>query len=159
MLVVAIDGWSKLGIGLAPPALDEQYMETCRWARDNTPIDAIFLVPPGETEFRLYGQRAIVVNFKHVPQLGGEMPEWISRLQAVLGTDDLDSLPRGYNDELAALSAKYESQTPEAMMAVAKRYGARFIIADHHLDAPNAKLVFQSSASRYFVYDLSFEAS
>ena len=52
---------------------DNEYLALCRWACDHTPIDAVFLVPPQETEFRYYARRAIVVNFKGVPQLAGEL--------------------------------------------------------------------------------------
>ena len=40
--------------------------------------------PPNEQLFRYHAQRAIVVNFKNVPQLSSEMPEWQSRLETLL---------------------------------------------------------------------------
>ncbi|MGE5611445.1 MAG: DUF6798 domain-containing protein, partial [Bacillota bacterium] len=71
------------------PRDDKDYRALCQWARRHTPVDALFLVPPDEQSFRLHGQRAIVVNFKGVPQLSSELPEWRRRLESVLGMENL----------------------------------------------------------------------
>ena len=81
---------------------EPSYSLACDWIREHTPIDAVFVVAPSEQEFRLRAQRAIVVNFKCVPQLSGELEEWRDRLQAVLDLPDLRTLPHSF-DKAAVL--------------------------------------------------------
>jgi hypothetical protein len=137
------------------PADDAEYLAVCDWARDNTPTDSILLVPPGESSMRLRGQRAIVVNFKAVPQLSGELPEWRDRLRAVVALDDLRVLPRGYRQTLRAIDERYATLTPEQLVAAARAYGARFVVARQPFaDRDDVRRVFSSPTGRYFVYDL-----
>ena len=136
------------------PADDAEYLAVCDWARDNTPLDSIFLVPPGEASFRLRARRAIVVNFKAVPQLSGELPEWRDRLQAAMALDDLTSLPRGYVQTLRAIDERYASLEPDQLVAAADAYAARYVVAARACEPRHdLRLVFSSPNHRYFVYD------
>lgn len=137
---------------------DADYLEVCDWAHDHTPIDAILLTPPDETEMRLRGQRAIVVNYKCVPQLSSELPQWRDRLQDVLDLPDLMVLPKGFNATLAAIRKQYDSLTGEHLKQIAKKYDARYVVATHSLsDLPDSEVVYRSSTGRYLVYDLARE--
>jgi hypothetical protein len=133
------------------PGDDADYLTVCDWAREHTPRDAVFLVPPGETSFRLRARRAIVVNFKAVPQLSGELPAWRDRMRDVLALEDLTSLPRGYAETLRAIDARYASLPQAVLVAAAKTYGARFVVTPARLDA---RVAFVSPNGRYFLYDL-----
>lgn len=148
--------WSKLG--LAHPGLrgdDAGYMELCRWAQRNTPRDAVFLVPPDEQSFRLHARRAIVVNFKNVPQLSGELGEWRDRLETVLDVDDLRSLPRPFHRTLDAIRGRYGQLSSGHLADVALRYGARYVVTVRPLHIPGAGTpVFSNSEGTYFLYDL-----
>jgi hypothetical protein len=135
---------------------DRDYLEICDWARDHTPIDSILLTPPDETEMRLRGRRAIVVNYKCVPQLSSELPQWRDRLQDVLALQNLMRLPKGFNSTLAAIREQYDSLTGEHLTQIAKKYDARYLVATHRLmDLPDAEIVYRSASDRYFVYDLA----
>ena len=137
------------------PADEADYFAVCDWARDNTPTDSILLVPPGESSMRLRGQRAIVVNFKAVPQLSGELPAWRDRLQAVLSIDDLRALPRGYRQTLRAMDERYATLSPGQLVSAARAYRARYIVAPRRLDLQEGlRRVLSSPNQRYFVYDL-----
>ena len=151
MLVIM---WPSLGVGMTPEPEDPNYRAVCAWARHSTPIDAIFLVPPQETDFRLYGQRAIVVNFKHVPQLSGEIVQWQQRLLDVLGINDVAELPQDYTRTMDALESVYENRPATALIAVAEKYDARFIVVDHLLDTDQAAIAFHSSSNPFYVYEL-----
>jgi hypothetical protein len=135
------------------PQDDAEYRALCMWVGANTPSDAVFLVPPQESDFRLLARRAIVVNYKAVPQLGGELPEWRDRLCAVLDLQDLRALPRGYRDTLAAIGRRYATLSPDHLARVASRYDARFIVSTHPFD-PGAKLklIHSTATGRFFVY-------
>jgi hypothetical protein len=122
---------------------EENYLEMCRWARDanHTPVDAVFLVPPDEEPFRYAAQRAIVVNFKGVPPLRGELPEWRDRLKAVLDLDDLRRLPRGMAAASEAIEQRYDSLPPSHLAAVARRYNARYVLLSRRHDVNQAAVV------------------
>ncbi|CAN5417322.1 hypothetical protein BH09PLA1_BH09PLA1_15210 [soil metagenome] len=155
-VLVVVIGWDRwLGWGMTPEPVDADYLKLCHWAREATPVDAIFLVPPSDTAFRLEARRAIVVNFKHVPQLSGEITVWLDRLEDLIGTRDVDAFPRDYMKLLPALDARYESRSPEQLMDVARRYAARYIVVDHELGPGyRALLTYRTDTRRYFVYDV-----
>jgi hypothetical protein len=133
------------------------YLGVARWARDNTPAGATFLVPPDEESFRVHARRAIVVNFKGVPQLSAELPEWRDRLRAVLDLDTpgLLALPRPLGRTLRAMRAQYDALPPAHHAAVAARYDARYVLMTRPAPpAASARLVHSDSNGRYFLYDL-----
>jgi hypothetical protein len=158
LYAVAFGHWD---LGLKHPGLkgdDAAYRKAAAWAREHTPRDAVFLVPPDEQSWRLDARRAIVVNFKNVPQLSGELPEWRDRLQAVLGMDDLRDLPRPFYRTLEDIRARYHARPADALVSVARRYGARYLLATRPLDPATAgDPVYRDGQGRYFLYDLAQE--
>lgn len=135
------------------PQDDAKYLAACDWIRVNTPSDAIFLVPPSEQSFRLRAQRAIIVNFKGVPQLRVELTQWRDRMSDVLALRDLRALPRGFNFALQAINERYESLPPEALFTAARKYGARYVLVGHPLASAEGFRVSMTSDA-YFLYDL-----
>jgi hypothetical protein len=131
------------------PEDDPAYLELCDWVRLNTPVDAVFLMPPQEQAFRLRAQRAIVVNFKHVPQLSRQFPAWRDRMEDVLDLPDLRQLPTPFPNTFPALRDRYEAQSPQRLSEVARKYGARYIVSGHRIDGLD--LVF--SKGEWFLYD------
>jgi hypothetical protein len=127
---------------------EENYLEMCHWVRDvnNTPVDAVFLVPPQEEPFRYAAQRAIVVNFKGVPPLRGELPEWRDRLKTVLGLDDLHSLPRGMTAAAEAIEDRYDSLPPSHLASVARRYNARYVLMSRKHEVDPAAVVHSNGS-------------
>src|SRR5205823_5390056 len=126
----------------------------CHWARDHPPNDATFLVPPQETEFRYYARRAIVVNFKGVPQLSSELPQWRDRLRDVLGASDLSRFGGGFFTSTREMARVYDQRPSDALRAVAQKYGARYVVATRALSDPALQLIF-SINGRYFLYALT----
>ena len=142
-------------LGLYPPARDDPaYLAVCHWARDNTPIDAVFLVPPQELSFRLHAQRTIVINFKGVPQLRSELPEWRDRLQTVLDLPDLRSLPTPMPRTLQAIADRYESLPPNHLARTARRYDARYLLLAHDL-GPAWSPGLRHREGPYSLYDVT----
>jgi hypothetical protein len=161
-IVMASVHFGGLPIGIRVGGLegdDADYRAVAAWARDNTPVDAVFLVPPDEESFRLRARRAIVVNFKGVPQLSAELPEWRDRLLNVLdypSTQNLLALPRPMGRTLGAMRSRYDSLPPEHVFAVARRYGARYVVLTRRPGGtPAGASVFDNG--RYFLYDLNAE--
>jgi hypothetical protein len=155
-------GHRPLPVGIELPGLqgdDPDYRSVAAWAREHTPVDAVFLVPPNEESFRLLARRAIVVNFKGVPQLSAELPEWRDRLLAVLdlrSTADLLALPRPMGRTLQAIRSRYDALPPEHLFAVARKFGARYVVLTRPADPPAGATVAHTDTNRrYFVYDLN----
>ena len=154
--LLAVAPPSRLGFNILPeetPAFDEM----AAWVRVHTPEEAVFLIPPDDTSFRYLARRAAVVSFKHVPQLSAELPVWRDRLRAVLDLPNLSTLPHPFPATLAAISARYRSLPADHLFAVARQYGARYVIADRRLAGEDALLIHESrdgAGSGYFLYDL-----
>jgi hypothetical protein len=127
------------------------YVALCNWARDpaNTPRDAIFIVPPQEQVFRLYAQRAIVVNLKGVPQLSSELKVWRQRLVDVLDDDPLKFAAR-FDETLKLIHQRYESLPPQHFTTVAKRYNAPYLILEHEISDPSWQLIHTSGPFRLY---------
>ena len=145
-------GWSSDHFGLMIPKDDPAMAQVAKWVRKNTPNDAVFLVPPDEETFRLATRRGIVVNFKGVPQLSSELPQWRDRMESVLAIDDLRTLPRPMPATLAAIRARYDTLPSEHLATVAARWGARYVLTTRPVTAVDLKLV-HSAGDAYYVYD------
>ncbi|MFT3787668.1 MAG: hypothetical protein QM770_16120 [Tepidisphaeraceae bacterium] len=121
-------------------------------ARTQTPVDAVFLLPPQDAGFRMRALRAGVVSFKHVPQLQAELLEWKRRLDRVLDMDTL-ALPRPMYATFQAIADRYESLPAEHLFAVAREFHADYVIAMRDLGPIyEADRVARSPHGRYVLY-------
>ncbi len=121
----------------------------CHFAREHTPVDAVFLVPPNEQLFRYHAQRAIVANFKNVPQLSSEMTEWKTRLETILG-QSLASFPARFDQTHGAIAARYDQLPFSYLKDVARKYGARYLVTAK--PQVGLQAVFENGS--YHLYDL-----
>lgn len=157
MALIIYLAWGRwLGAQVLPDD-DEQYLQVCRWVQHNTPVDAVFIVPPQEQSFRLHARRAIVINFKGVPQLNGEIPEWRDRLQAVLDLPDLTVLQRPtFDAALDAIQDRYNDLNGQHLQRVAHLYDADYILVQRPLpDLDAAQQVYPvglQTDSGYYLY-------
>ena len=146
--------------GLTRPysVVDPDYIALCRWSSDeaNVPRDAIILTPPTDEDFRWTARRAIVVNWKSVPQLAGELPAWVARMSDSLGWPNLDPVPRqSYISAIQTMQLRYDELTAEQYLNAARKYGAAFFVAARDLgpemESKRASPVF----GRYRLYAAS----
>jgi hypothetical protein len=128
---------------------DPDYLALCHYARDHTPVDAVFVVPPNEQLFRYHAQRAIVANFKNVPQLSTELREWQRRLEALIGVS-LQMLPTRFDRTHAAIALRYDKLPFAYLEQVARKYGARYVVTAKPQEGVGA--VFENAS--YHLYDL-----
>jgi hypothetical protein len=155
LAVTLLVGWNRwIGITLPTHEPNDTVPKLCRWVEQNTPRDAIFLAPPGEGKFRLLSRRAVVVDFKCVPQLAGELREWQQRLVDVTGVSDLGALPHGFDKLPGALNERFERQDADSLLAVAHKYGARYIVRARPLGPAMAAKLVDTGGQGYFLYDL-----
>jgi hypothetical protein len=47
---------------------DKEFVDMMFWIRENTPVDAVFLVDPAESSFYVGAHRAVFVSYKHMKQ-------------------------------------------------------------------------------------------
>jgi hypothetical protein len=149
LIAIGWDYWIGLTQILEKPRAS--YLQLCAWAEQHTPVDAIFIVPPSETEFRYHARRAIVVNFKGVPQFSGELAQWRDRLENVLGIRDLQILHGGFDKINPAMNELYAKRSADELIGIAHEYHAGYIVALHSYDDPGMKLV-QNARGQYLLY-------
>ena len=114
-----------------------------QWAQ-RSPINSSFLIPPELEEFRLFGARAIVVDWKSTPLKPNELIAWHQRVEEVAGrkVGSKDDAVEGYrNQSLSQLSK------------TARRFGANYVVIDrkHHIPEIRGELPLFVS-DRYAVY-------
>lgn len=110
------------------------WLDACAWAKENTPKDALFVVPKMARTFTWYSERGTVVNWKDVPQNAAGLNEWWNRIHAFYLRPDLERPGKYYWTDSLALQPK------KRLVASAKRYGASYLITNARtpIDLPKA---------------------
>jgi hypothetical protein len=126
----------------SPQTLGEEG-ELYQWAQ-RSPINSNFLIPPELEEFRLFGARAIVVDWKSTPIKPSELIAWHKRVEEVAG--------RKVGNEDDAVKG-YRNQSLSQLSKTARRFGANYIVIDrkHHIAEIGGELPLFVS-DRYAVY-------
>lgn len=98
------------------------------WVREQTPVDALFLVPPGFGKFRLLARRAVVADIKSPPLRPDLLVIWYRRLCAAAGASRART-KRELND-------LYARHTLVELTAIARTFGAEYVVARPGLGEP-----------------------
>ena len=133
--------------------IEPDYQAMCDYCRQHTAVDALFVVPPQEQEFRLTARRAEVVNFKGVAQLSSELGEWRDRLTFLLQIKSLNELPHQFNQVFEDLSNRYNALGPEHLRAFADHFQAGYIITTRDVSfGDQATQIF--ARGKYHLYEI-----
>ena len=100
----------------------EEWVDACQWVAlsGRIPAEACYITPRWSGTFKWYARRAEVVNWKEVPQDARSILEWRRRL--------VDLYASGSDDSTQAWFFSMADHTPEEVRALARRYGARYLI-------------------------------
>jgi len=96
------------------------WRDTCRWIRENTPEEAVFLTPRGAATFTWWSERAEVVSWKNMPQDPESVVAWRERIFDLFAPEGKNSL----KDLERSTAELGEDQVRE----VAGVYGADYIV-------------------------------
>ena len=119
-----------------------------RWIAENTPHDAVFLVPPGTTSFRSHALRSVAVNFKPTTFRDDAMHRWLARIREVAPAplpDRADGRAALYRWR-SSLDSAYHAHTPAEWAALAESFDADFALIDTTLapTPPAGRPVFRA---------------
>ncbi len=79
LMIPAIHVWQQTGTSVAPDRQSD-WIDVCRWIRDETPTDILVQTPHGRFTFKWYAQRPEYVCYKDCPQDATGIAEWNRRL-------------------------------------------------------------------------------
>jgi hypothetical protein len=100
------------------------WVDACEWVAANTAPDALFLTPRTAASFKWRTGRPEVVTNKDIPQDARGIVEWFDRLQRICYVDlGGDAKPLASVGELGT----------ERALAVARQYGADYILSDQRM--------------------------
>ena len=101
------------------------------WVRAKTPVEAMFIVPPGLQEFRTYTDRGVYVDFKlfasATPRL---IPEWRRRLELIAAPDSTTHARMGWSGMRAWDSSYARRNTPGRIATLLKETGTDYFVLD-----------------------------
>ena len=129
-----------------------------RWARDNTPRDAVFITPPHkwwfyESDWRVFSERRTVATLSELLEAAFN-PDYISLWEPrfdALAPGALERFRGDYFENVEITRQAFDSLPTATLLHVACDYGASYLV----VEKPRARdlpLVYANDA--YLVYDL-----
>ncbi len=101
------------------------------WCRSNTPLDAVFLGPPGPKTFRLWSRRALVCNRAASPYHARGLNDWARRYRDIVNfKGTMSELVATYVQSRHQLEHRYLDRSDDDLARLATRQGAGYVIAD-----------------------------
>jgi hypothetical protein len=122
----------------------EDWIAVCRWAKQSTPPETMFLTPRHQQSFKWYAERPEVANWKDVPQDAASLIRWKQQFEDI------------YPARLGMIKVTIHYET---LRRYRKQYGAQWMIVDNRVvgtDLPLIKAypIDASNNATYTVYEL-----
>lgn len=149
--------------GVHPTGPRTDWEDVQFWARDNTPRDALFITPPHlwwlyQSDWRVFSERSSVVTLTELLEAAfspAYVDYWRPRFEDV-APGALAQFRGNFFDNKAATAAAYYSRSTADMEAVARKYGADYLV----VEKPHAyALPVAYENAGYTVYRFSDEVS
>ncbi len=100
------------------------------WAREHTPIDALFVAPPQLGRFRLLARRAVIADTKSPPLRPDLLVAWYHRLCALVEVERAAST--------AEIESRYLALAPDQLARIARAFGADYVVVPAATHLPGA---------------------
>jgi hypothetical protein len=110
------------------------------WCRNHLPQEERLLVPPDSAAFRLHAERPVVVDYKCFPFSPADVIEWRRRMLDVCG---LPYETRLREKSMRDLVWAYEQRSAPEILALGRKYDARFFVTRSDRDYPSFVLMQQ----------------
>jgi hypothetical protein len=137
--------WFDARIELLPPVRALHAL-----VRERTPQTARFLIPPGQSSFRLEARRSVFVDWKCTPMKGDEALEWQRRMLLAMGADAFPAI--GYALPRAA-DAAYNARPLRELSLLARTENMTHVLARNRRESePTLHPLFSSGG--YTIYEL-----
>lgn len=125
---------------------DRDHVHFLQWIQSNTAKDDLFLIDPTYGAFYIEANRPVFVTFKHVPQLSGDIIEWVSRMK-VLNNGSLP-VPGGYKAK-QALRSNYSNLSAAHIQSINVQYGVDYFLASGDSQYPFTKVYYNEEFALY----------
>lgn len=125
----------RAGIGIPDK---RAFLDLCAWARAATERDALFAAPPGMfASFRVYARRPLFVTFK----------------DGALLLNFSGTLGRAWRARFDANDRLYASDRGDAIVAVARDHGIRYVIRERTTPPVGLPVAFENAVYRVYVVE------
>ena len=129
------------------------WREMCGWIAENTPEDAVFLVPRRDESFKWYAKRANVSTWKEMPQDAESLVKWYETMT------DCYTLPEEVKSKVNERLAQYLSfilstKSRSELIALQEKYGFSYIVSE---ERPELDLPILHRTDFYILYQADAE--
>ena len=137
-----------------PPkeSISNGWLDVCRWARENTPEESVFLVPRGYESWKWHALRPEIANWKEIPQDASSMVRWYALMEDLYTTGVKKGKNRWNDPLIAVLLAKGEKRIARQ----AAQYRIDYIVAEqppYNIGSqPKVKERFDELVEKHRVY-------
>ncbi len=128
--------------GLSLPEREKLYdnwIAACRYIRQSTPPDALFLTPRYQQTFKWNAQRAEIVCWKDSPQNAADLVAWYDRIQTVFPKNQF-----GQNKSLNMVR----------IIDLYRKYGFQYLLVDRLVDPNPVTLPLLYENENYAVFEM-----
>jgi hypothetical protein len=125
----------KPGINIYP-VKDELYKAEI-WAKENTPKETVFIIPPYlwwfyNTEWRVIAERSVVATFSDLLEIAflpSYLKGWLPRFEAV-APNVINRLNGNIFENVKIVYGSYNSLTESHILEISKKYQADYFVAE-----------------------------
>lgn len=133
--VPVLVAWQMMLPGIYIHARSTPWVEAQLWAKHNTPVDAIFIVPPNrlnpvESDWRVFAERQSLASLSDLLEIAlvpDYLPTWRERFEAI-APGAIGKFDGNYFHSLRIAGAAYDGLTDRQLAEVARKYSASFAV-------------------------------
>lgn len=117
------------------PLIAYYWQDVCRWISEQTPKEAMFLVPRDAATFKWYAHRSDIGIWKDIPQDAAGIVAWQEKMHDLFFYRDQN----GYLCEDRSLTILLWWKTPEEVEALRKKYAFEYVVCAKYPELPHHK--------------------